>query len=180
MSGQRIVFGRVTGTTTYGNLTANGNPTPTVTLASPDGRTAEYRYSNDAADAYGADNPDRREMIHAYALTASDRIAGVSDASTRAFRTLAELFPRGSRVGAMVTRVSSSGMSRDVVILGINDCGEIERVSHLVAQVLGWEWNHNRRALVVRGTGMDMLFHTVYTLSSVLYGDAGALTYYQI
>lgn len=176
----RIIFARVTGTTTYGNTTANGNPVPTVTLTSPDGRSAQYRYSSDVADAYGADNPDRREEMHAYALTPSGRIAGIDYDATEAFESLQRTFPRGSRVPAMVTRVSPSGMSRDVVILGTRDDGSLWRVSHLAAQVIGWEYRSEPRALIVRGTGMDMLFHTVYTLSNVLYGDAEALTYYQI
>lgn len=176
----RIIFARVVETTTYGNVTASGNPTPTVTLETPGGRRGAYRYSNDAADAYGADDPDRREKVHAYALTASGRIAGIDHAATRAYRSLVQLFPRGSRVPAMVTRVSPSGMSRDVVIFGTNGTGDVERVTHLVAQVIGWKWHHRRRALVVQGTGEDMLSHTVYTLSHVLYNDVSALTYYQV
>lgn len=176
----RTIFARVVGTTTYGNVTASGNPTPTVTLEDPSGHREAYRYSNDVADAYGADNAERREHAHAYALTASGRIAGIDYDATEAFESLTRMFPKGSRVPVMVTRVSSSGMSRDVVILGPRDDGTPWRVSHLAAQVLGWKYDTVRRALVVDGTGMDMLFHTVYTLSETLYGDGDALSYYQV
>lgn len=43
------------------------------------------------------------------------------------------------------------------------------RITYTVAKALQWTYNENREALVVSGCGMDMHFHTVYTLSCVLF-----------
>lgn len=180
MAAQEIVFARVVGTTTYGKVTASGNPTPTVTLEDPSGRRARYRYSSDAADAYGADEPDRRESFHAYVLTASGRIAMIDDDATWAYRSLVNMFPRGAKVAASVAHVSPSGMSRTVRLYGVDEYRGIVDMSHHAARVLGWKYDANRRGITVSGTGMNMLHHTVYELSQTLYGDADALTYYQI
>jgi hypothetical protein len=74
---------------------------------------------------------------------------------------------------------SSSGMSRDISLFVARD-GEIMDITYYAAHAIGWRLveRNGRRAIRVSGAGMDMGFHTVYTLASVLYrgaveGDAG-------
>jgi hypothetical protein len=83
------------------------------------------------------------------------------------------------RVYTLVRHVSASGMSRDLsLFVAIN--GEIIDITYYAAHAIGWRLveRNGRRAIRVHGAGMDMGFHTVYTLASVLYrgaveGDAG-------
>jgi predicted dehydrogenase len=74
---------------------------------------------------------------------------------------------------------SASGMSRDISLF-IAQGGEIIDITFYAAHALGWRLveRNGRRAIRVSGAGMDMGFHTIYTLASVLYrgaveGDAG-------
>jgi hypothetical protein len=74
---------------------------------------------------------------------------------------------------------SASGMSRDISLLYVKG-GAIHNITYSASLALGWSLSEKsgNRAIRVNGTGMDMGFHTVYTLSSVLFrgtveGDAG-------
>jgi hypothetical protein len=74
---------------------------------------------------------------------------------------------------------SASGMSRDISLLYVKG-GAIHNITYSASLALGWSLSEKsgNRAIRVSGTGMDMGFHTVYTLSSVLFrgtveGDAG-------
>lgn len=74
---------------------------------------------------------------------------------------------------------SSSGMTRDISLLYVKG-GTIHNITYSASLALGWSLSEKsgNRAIRVSGTGMDMGFHTVYTLSSVLFrgsveGDAG-------
>lgn len=79
---------------------------------------------------------------------------------------------KDDQVFTIVRHVSASGMSRHIsVIIKTND-GTIQNVSWHVSKALGWRMNKANNALVVGGCGMDMCFHTVYTLSRVLFGRA--------
>ena len=92
----------------------------------------------------------------------------MSDTEARA--RLIELFPRESTCYVFTTHVSSSGMTRWIKVLAIHD-DEIWDVSYLVGQALGWPVNNRGHSGVrVRGAGMDMHFHLIYTLSQALYG----------
>lgn len=82
-------------------------------------------------------------------------------------------------VYTLVRHVSASGMSRDISLF-VAQGGEIIDVTYYAAHAIGWRLveRNGRRAIRVQGAGMDMSFHTVYTLASVLYrgaveGDAG-------
>lgn len=85
----------------------------------------------------------------------------------------------GDTVYTLVRHVSASGMSRDISLF-IAQGGEIIDLTFYAAHAIGWRLveRNGRRAIRVSGAGMDMGFHTVYTLASVLYsgaveGDAG-------
>jgi len=82
-------------------------------------------------------------------------------------------------VYTLIRYVSSSGMSRDISLF-IAQGGEIIDITYYAAYAMGWRLveRNGQRAIRVQGAGMDMGFHTVYTLASVLYrgaveGDAG-------
>jgi len=78
----------------------------------------------------------------------------------------------GDTVYTVLRSVSSSGMSR-TMSLKVAKEGKILDLTYYASVVLGWplvEVNGSR-ALRVGGAGMDMGFHTVYTLSSVLFRE---------
>lgn len=80
----------------------------------------------------------------------------------------------GSTVYTVLRSVSSSGMSR-TLSLKVAKEGKILDLTYYASIVLDWplvEVNGSR-ALRVGGCNMDMGFHTVYTLSSVLFREEG-------
>jgi hypothetical protein len=80
----------------------------------------------------------------------------------------------GDTVYTVLRSVSSSGMSRTMSLKVAKD-GKILDLTYYAAIVLEWplvEVNGSR-ALRVGGCGMDMGFHTVYTLSRVLFREEG-------
>ena len=88
-------------------------------------------------------------------------------------RLLSFYLKEGDRVYTVVRHVSASGMSRDLSLYIARD-GEIMNITYYAAHALGWRLveRNGYRALRVSGCGMDMGFHTVYTLSRVLFRDA--------
>jgi len=77
----------------------------------------------------------------------------------------------GSRVYTILRHVSSSGMSRDISLVIADSEGRISDITYYAADALGSrliERNGNR-AIRMNGAGMDMGFHLVYNLSSVLF-----------
>ena len=82
-------------------------------------------------------------------------------------------------VRTILRHVSTSGMSRLVSLVYVKG-GSIVNITYSAALALGWTLTdkYGYRSIRVTGCGMDMGFHTVYTLSSVLYrgevpGDPG-------
>lgn len=88
-------------------------------------------------------------------------------------RLLSYYLKEGDRVYTMNRHISSSGMSRDISLFVARD-GEIMNITYYAAHALGWRLveRNGYRAVRVSGCGMDMGFHTVYTLSRVLFRDA--------
>jgi hypothetical protein len=72
----------------------------------------------------------------------------------------------------VLRHVSSSGMSRDISLKTVHD-GELIDITYTVAEALGDKVNHKNSFTAIRvgGCGMDMGFHLVYSLSSVLYSN---------
>lgn len=80
----------------------------------------------------------------------------------------------GDTVYTVLRSVSSSGMSRKISLKVAKD-GKILDLTYYASILLDWalvEVNGSR-ALRVGGCGMDMGFHTVYTLSRVLFREEG-------
>lgn len=75
----------------------------------------------------------------------------------------------------VVRHVAVSGMSRHLDVYAFTASKDRahpitrHRLTWSVATALGWRYNKKREVLVVEGCGMDMCFHTVYTLGRVLY-----------
>jgi hypothetical protein len=78
----------------------------------------------------------------------------------------------GDTVYTVLRSVSSNGMSR-TISLKVARGGQILDLTYFASVVLGWPLveKNGSRALRVGGCGMDMGFHTVYTLASVLFRD---------
>jgi hypothetical protein len=77
----------------------------------------------------------------------------------------------GSRVYTILRHVSSSGMSRDISLVIADKDGTITDITYYAAQATGDRLveRNGHRAIRVNGCGMDMGFHLVYNLSSVLF-----------
>jgi len=86
-----------------------------------------------------------------------------------------EYVKSGDTLYTMVVHVSRSGMSRRIKVYAIRD-NEPINLSRWVADLLEWRYHEKSNAVTVSGCGMDMCFHTVYSLAYALFGDGYALT----
>ena len=85
-----------------------------------------------------------------------------------AIKDLERLIGRNKKVYTTVTHVSSSGMTRHIKS-SIVVKGDIVNIDWYITRILDWPMAKNG-GIVVGGCGMDMGFHLIYTLSSVIYG----------
>jgi hypothetical protein len=87
------------------------------------------------------------------------------------------IYPKGSKVYTVLRHATA--MRRTVSPIGISKNGDHLQIadwSYKVATVLGWNLDRKRAGIIVTGCGMDMGFHLVHSLSSILYeGDGFAL-----
>ena len=76
----------------------------------------------------------------------------------------------GDKVYTILRSVSSSGMTRNISLVVAKE-GETIDITYYVAHALGEKVSESKghRAIKVSGCGMDMGFHLVYNLSSVLF-----------
>lgn len=81
-----------------------------------------------------------------------------------------EHFKPGQTVYTILRHVSSSGMSREISVITINEAGEIRQWDRHVSRVLGYPLA-KREGLRVGGCGMDMGFALVYNLGAALWPD---------
>lgn len=82
---------------------------------------------------------------------------------------LLKLLQPGDKVYCLVRSVSSSGMSRKMSLYIVRD-NDIRSITSYVADILQWGID-DKGYLKVSGCGMDMGFHTVYTLGRYLFRD---------
>jgi len=66
--------------------------------------------------------------------------------------------------------VSRSGMRRVIQVIAIKD-NQPYYLGYRIAAILNWPYDEDKEGVKVDGCGMDMGFHLIYTLSSVLYPD---------
>ena len=71
-------------------------------------------------------------------------------------------------VQCVLRHCSRSGMMR-VIDLFVIRKGDLRRISWSAAKALGWTYDRNHEGVKVGGCGMDMGFHLVYSLSSVVF-----------
>lgn len=85
-------------------------------------------------------------------------------------KTLLEWLKPGDTIYTIVRHVSSSGMSRVIDLVIFKDNQPIH-IAWNAGKVLGWTHDRDREGLKVGGCGMDMCFHTVYSLGRALFPD---------
>ena len=88
-------------------------------------------------------------------------------AQAEAVKTLQEWgVVEGTTIYAKVVRVSASGMSRHIRLYFLKD-GEIVDISYWSAKALEWRYKGDgyNEGIIVSGCGMDMMLHTVCSLS---------------
>ena len=86
-----------------------------------------------------------------------------------AIAELRKLLKVGDTVYTILRHVSNSGMSRRIDLYTIKD-NRMQFLTGYAAHATGWKWG-DKAGLVVGGCGMDMGFHVVYTLSSILFPE---------
>ena len=100
------------------------------------------------------------------------QLRGITDQELAREELVKEYFSGAERatVYTILRRVSSSGMTRHIS-LKIAQGGEIYDITYNVALALGEKLHSvdGFNTLKVNGAGMDMGFHLVYNLSSVLF-----------
>jgi hypothetical protein len=90
-------------------------------------------------------------------------------------RLLSEYLTDTRTVYTILRSVSASGMTRQIslVVAGVGNDGQpaLYDITYHAAKVLGDKLNerNGHRTIRVNGCGMDMGFHLVYNLSSVLF-----------
>lgn len=89
-----------------------------------------------------------------------------------AIARLRKFAPPGSKIYGIVRSVSRSGMSRTIDLYVRDDEG-LQYLTGWIATVTGWT-RDKRGALKVSGCGMDMIFHTVYTASQIVWYGTNA------
>ncbi len=89
-----------------------------------------------------------------------------------AIERLREWIADGETVYTSLVDVSRSGISRKikVILLKVGEDGQPYPLfpNYAVSQALGWAQDSRSDAIKVRGCGMDMGFHLVYTLGQVI------------
>lgn len=82
---------------------------------------------------------------------------------------LRKILKPGQTVYCILNHVSSSGMSRSISLAIGGAKGEIRKLDYLVARANGEHIDDKHGGLKVSGCGMDMGFHLVYNLGSMLW-----------
>lgn len=108
-------------------------------------------------------------------------VKGKQSQQAQALEQLSNIFnstPWDDSVYAVLRHVSSSGMSRNIDFYVIRD-NQPRYITGLIAQALDYKLSKNG-GLTVGGCGMDMGFHVIYTLSSMLYKSDGSIGSYKL
>lgn len=85
-----------------------------------------------------------------------------------AIAKLQEIVKPGMTIYTILRHASRSGMQRRIS-LAVADGDSIRDISFIAARALGDRINRNDGGVIVNGCGMDMGFHLVYNLASVLF-----------
>jgi hypothetical protein len=103
-------------------------------------------------------------------LKLSKREQSLMDRNYAIEKLLTHYVKPGTKVYTIMRHVSSSGMSRNISLVIANG-EEVIDITYYAAHALGDKLIESKghRAIRVNGCGMDMGFHLVYNLSSVLF-----------
>lgn len=83
---------------------------------------------------------------------------------------LREMFPPGSTARTISRHVSKSGMTHRISVVNVAD-GDTFDATYLVAALLGEKLDTHHEGISRGGSGMDMGFDLVYSMSRRLYPD---------
>jgi hypothetical protein len=103
------------------------------------------------------------------------QLRGITDQELASERLLKGYFKDTRTAYTILRSVSASGMTRHIslVVAGVNDEGKADLydITWLAAHAMDEKVSerNGHRTIRVNGCGMDMGFHLVYNLSSVLY-----------
>lgn len=122
------------------------------------------------------DNRLRHEHPNSKAITREDYKRLYRENSINRLRLM--LTP-GDTVYTLVNHASSTGMSRSIKLFAIVE-NDIRDLSFTASIALDWPM-HTKGGIKVNGgmRSMDMAFHTVYTLASILYPAANGQDSYE-
>ena len=107
--------------------------------------------------------------------TIEAQLKGVTDKELSKERLLSDYLKDTKTVYTVLRGASSSGLTQYVSLMvpGLNHEGkpELYNITWHVSNVLGDKLHdkHGHRVIKLQGGGMDLGFHVVYSLSSVLY-----------
>jgi len=87
--------------------------------------------------------------------------------SLESLNHLRSILKPGDVLYTVLKHVSRSGMQREIQVVIVRD-GEIVDLTWHVGQALGWSIGKHD-GVKVGGAGMDMGFHLIYSLSSLLF-----------
>ena len=103
------------------------------------------------------------------------QLRGITDQELASERLLKDYFKDTRTAYTILRSVSASGMTRHIslVVAGVNDEGKADLydITWLAAHAMDEkvQERNGHRTIKVNGAGMDMGFHLVYNLSSVLF-----------
>lgn len=115
-------------------------------------------------------NPSHYQNAEFLALPEKEGIALYEEQCKQVLR---DKLPKASTVYTILRGVSSSGMSRQIQCVIVNN-GQIDDITRFASQVTGYAQNKDGY-LSVGGCGMNMGFAVVYGLAMSIYGDGYAL-----
>jgi hypothetical protein len=102
--------------------------------------------------------------------TMSKREQAKADRDYAKEHLLTHYLKEGDKVYTILRSVSSSGMTRNISLV-VASGSEIIDITYYAAHAMGDKVSESKghRVIKVNGAGMDMGFHLVYNLSSVLF-----------
>lgn len=92
------------------------------------------------------------------------------EAKQHARKQLISILPKGSTVYTILKHLSRSGMFRVIDLIYIKD-NQPWHVPYGLLEDIGFKYNRRHEGIARTGTGMDMGFDLVYSLSCKLYGS---------
>lgn len=124
----------------------------------------KYYMQSKSGEVFVTSHPEYHEDCEQLSTT-----KGVDARREYCIKKLREMMKPGQKVYCMLRSVSRSGMSR-VISLYIVHKGELRNIDAYASDVLLWG-EADGGGIKVGGCGMDMGFHTVYTLGRYMFRD---------